>query len=123
MAEWEAKQGSREVLRPQWQAILMDTWSRHTSAMISDLLIAVSPDKEVEGMAWAGGRVGSMDVRRVELWSRGLGRGRQVFCRAGGGKCAGIRGRSLGREPARRDGHMRLPGWRTLLISLYSNSI
>ena len=66
MAEWEARQGSREVLRPQWQAILIETWSRHTSAMTtSDLLIAVSPDKEVEGMAWAGGRVGSRGVRRV----------------------------------------------------------
>ena len=123
MAEWEARQGSREVLRPQWQAILMDTWSRHMSAVISDLLIAVSPDKEVEGMAWAGGRVGSKGAHRVELWSRGLGRGRQVVCKEGGGKCVDIRGRSLGREPARMDGRMRPPGWRTHLISLYPNSI
>lgn len=69
-----------------------------------------TPDKEVEGMAWAGGRVGSKGVRRVELWSKGLGRGRQVVCKEGGGKCVDIRGRTLGREPARMDGRMRLPG-------------
>merc|ERR1719400_1239874 len=73
-------------------------------------------------MAWGGGRVGSRDVRRGELWSRWLGRGRQVVCKEGGGKCAGICGRSLGREPARRDGHRRLPGLDHLLNPDSSNN-